>query len=187
MIALIPLTGALALIQIGKGEVLLPVGLACAALAAHTVAAPWPLNSAIAVNPLSGFEDQPFRHSYDWKKDEDGSALTAIMTAPMIVAQWINGQYLFSTIDKDVWGAGGNLCVGLPRQSLFRGDGVPYHIPRRLAVIVSAPLQRVEEIVLGHGAVGRLVENGWINLVVIDPWKHKAHHWVRGDWAARPC
>lgn len=146
-----------------------------------------------------------FLHSYDWKKDDDGSALAGIMTAPMIVAQWINCQYLFSTIDNEIFGAGdkttqnvvggfgvvqgsgGDLCTGLPRQSLFRDDGTPYHTPRRLAVIVHAPLQRVQDIVLRHDAVGRLVENGWVNLVVIDPWKHKAHHWVRGDWAVRPC
>jgi uncharacterized protein len=145
-----------------------------------------------------------FLHSYDWRHDEDGRALTAIMTAPMIVGQWINNQYLFSTTDNEVYGAGdkttqnviggfgvvqgsgGDLCIGLPRQSLFRDDGVPYHTPRRLSVIIAAPLQRVQDIVLGHDAVGRLVENGWINLVVIDPWKHTAHGWVRGDWVTRP-
>ncbi len=144
-----------------------------------------------------------FLHSYDWQRDKDGSALKAIMTAPMIVGQWINNQYLFSTIDNETYGAGdkttqnvvggfgvvqgsgGDLCTGLPRQSLFRDDGVPYHTPRRLTVIVSAPLQRVQEIVLGNDTVGCLVENGWINLVVIDPWKHQAHSWVRGDWVAR--
>lgn len=167
-------------------------------------------NAAFIVGPRALTADidlggNAFLHSYDWKKDEDGSALTGIMTAPMIVAQWINCQYLFSTIDNEVFGAGdkttqnviggfgvvqgsgGDLCVGLPRQSLFRDDGTPYHTPRRLAVIIEAPLQRVQDIVLAHDAVGRLVENGWINLVVIDPWKHRAHHWVRGEWAARPC
>ncbi|MBF9150473.1 DUF2309 domain-containing protein [Novosphingobium jiangmenense] len=167
-------------------------------------------NAAFIVGPRALTADidlggSAFLHSYDWKKDEDGSALTGIMTAPMIVAQWINCQYLFSTIDNEVFGAGdkttqnviggfgvvqgsgGDLCVGLPRQSLFRDDGTPYHTPRRLAVIIEAPLQRVQDIVLAHDVVGRLVENGWINLVVIDPWKHKAHHWVRGEWAARPC
>ena len=144
-----------------------------------------------------------FLHSYDWRQDEDASALTAIMTAPMIVGQWINNQYLFSTIDNQAYGAGdkttqnvvggfgvvqgsgGDLCTGLPRQSLFRDDGTPYHTPRRLCVIIAAPLQRVQDIVLAHDAVGKLVENGWINLVVIDPIKNKAHNWVRGDWVAR--
>ena len=145
-----------------------------------------------------------FLHSYDWRTDEDGSALTTIMTAPMIVAQWINAQYLFSTIDNHrfgagdkvthnvvagigvVQGAGGDLCTGLPRQSLFRDDGMPFHIPRRLAVIIEAPLRRVQDIVLAHDQVGRLVENGWVNLVVVDPWKRKAHNWTRGEWVACP-
>ncbi|SMC84077.1 DUF2309 domain-containing protein [Novosphingobium sp. B1] len=167
-------------------------------------------NAAFIVGPRSltqglNLAGKAFLHSYDWRKDADGSALTSIMTAPMIVAQWINCQYLFSTIDNEVLGAGdkttqnvvggfgvvqgsgGDLCTGLPRQSLFRDDGTPYHTPRRLAVIIEAPLQRVQDIVLAHDAVGRLVENGWVNLVVIDPWKHKAHKWVRGEWAARPC
>lgn len=167
-------------------------------------------NAAFIVGPRALTRDidlggQAFLHSYDWTTDADGSALTAILTAPMIVAQWINCQYLFSTIDNARFGAGdkttqnvvggfgvvqgggGDLCTGLPRQSLFRDDGVPYHTPRRLAVIVEAPLQRVQDIVLHHDAVGRLVENGWINLVVIDPWKHKAHNWVRREWVARPC
>lgn len=167
-------------------------------------------NAAFIVGPRTltqglDLAGKAFLHSYDWRRDEDGSALTAIMTAPMIVAQWINCQYLFSTLDNEVFGAGdkttqnvvggfgvvqgsgGDLCAGLPRQSLFRDDGSPYHTPRRLAVIVEAPLQRVQEIVLANDAVGRLVENGWVNLAVIDPWKHKAHKWVRGEWAARPC
>lgn len=166
-------------------------------------------NAAFIIGPRGLTRDidlggNAFLHSYDWKADADGSALTGIMTAPMIVAQWINCQYLFSTIDNEAFGAGdkttlnvvggfgvvqgngGDLCTGLPRQSLFRDDGVPYHTPRRLAVIVEAPLQRVEDIVLGHAAVGRLVENGWINLIVIDPSKHRAHQWVRGEWAAGP-
>lgn len=167
-------------------------------------------NAAFIVGPralTSGIDlgSSAFLHSYDWQKDEDGSALTTILTAPMIVAQWINCQYLFSTIDNEVLGAGdkatqnviggfgvvqgggGDLCTGLPRQSLMRDDGVPYHTPRRLTVIVQAPLQRVQDIVMAHDSVGRLVENGWVNLVVLDPWKHKMHRWLRGDWAARPC
>lgn len=165
-------------------------------------------NAAFIIAPRTMTKDidlggSAFLHSYDWRQDEDGSALTGIMTAPMVVGQWINNQYLFSTIDNEAYGAGdkttqnvvggfgvvqgsgGDLCTGLPRQSLFRDDGVPYHTPRRLTVIVAAPLQRVQDIVLGHDAVGKLVENGWINLVVIDPWKHKAHSWIRGGWVAR--
>lgn len=165
-------------------------------------------NAAFIVGPRKltddlNLEGSAFLHSYDWQSDKDGSALTTILTAPMIVAQWINCQYLFSTIDNAVYGAGdkvtqnvvggfgvvqgngGDLCTGLPRQSLFRDDGTPYHVPRRLTVFVEAPLRRVEEIVFAHDNLVRLVENGWINLVVIDPWKHRAHHWQRERWVER--
>ncbi|WP_225205410.1 DUF2309 domain-containing protein [Novosphingobium huizhouense] len=166
-------------------------------------------NAAFIVGPRRltaglDLEGAAFLHSYDWQTDKDGSALTTILTAPMIVAQWISCQYLFSTIDNAVYGAGdkvtqnviggfgvvqgngGDLCTGLPRQSLFRDDGTPYHVPRRLTVFVQAPLRRVEEIVFAHENLVHLVENGWINLVVIDPWKHRAHHWQREHWVPRP-
>lgn len=167
-------------------------------------------NAAFIVGPRRltaplDLDGAAFLHSYDWQADKDGSALTAILTAPMIVAQWINCQYLFSTIDNAVYGAGdkvtqnviggfgvvqgngGDLCTGLPRQSLFRDDGTPFHVPRRLTVFVEAPLRRVEEIVFAHDNLVQLVENGWINLVVIDPWKHRAHHWQRERWVPRVC
>ncbi|WP_225007059.1 DUF2309 domain-containing protein [Novosphingobium percolationis] len=167
-------------------------------------------NAAFIVGPRRltaalDLEGGAFLHSYDWEQDKDGSALTAILTAPMVVAQWINCQYLFSTIDNAVFGAGdkitqnvvggfgvvqgagGDLCTGLPRQSLFRDDGTPYHVPRRLTVFVQSPLRRVEEIVFAHDGLSQLVENGWINLVVIDPWKHRAHHWQRARWVPRVC
>lgn len=167
-------------------------------------------NAAFIVGPRSltreaDLAGTAFLHSYDWQRDPDGAALTTIMTAPMIVAQWINAQYLFSTLDNDAYGAGdkatqnvvggigvvqgagGDLCTGLPRQSLYRDDGRPFHIPRRLTVVIEAPPQRVQRIVLAHDGVARLVENGWINLVVIDPWKRKAQYWQRGAWHVRPC
>lgn len=139
-----------------------------------------------------------FLHSYDWRSDGDGSALKTILTAPMIVAQWISCQYLFSTIDNDVYGAGdktvhnviggfgavrgngGDLCVGLPKQSLFCDDGTPYHVPQRLLTIVQAPLARVDAIILEDALLGRLFGNGWVKLVVIDPEDGRAMCWA-GD------
>ena len=47
-----------------------------------------------------------FLHSYDWRADEDGTFLEVILTAPMVVAEWINTQYFFSTVDNAVYGAG---------------------------------------------------------------------------------
>lgn len=133
-----------------------------------------------------------FLHSYDWRSDDDDSALTLIMTAPMVVAQWINCQYLFSTLDNERWGAGdktvhnvmggigvvqgngGDLRVGLPRQSLFGDDGVPYHVPQRLLTVVHAPVDRVERIIAAHPILQKLFGKGWVNLVVVDPHTGKA-------------
>ena len=47
-----------------------------------------------------------FLHSYEAEVDPDGSALETILTAPLVVAQWINCQYYFSTVAPEVFGAG---------------------------------------------------------------------------------
>jgi len=138
-----------------------------------------------------------FLHSYDPAQDADGSTLAMILTAPMVVAQWINCQYLFSTIDNRVWGAGdktthnpvgrigvvqgngGDLCVGLPRQSLFDDDGLPRHVPQRLLTVVHAPFDRVAGVIAAHPILARLFGGGWVQLVVIEPGTGKARRWAR--------
>jgi len=148
-------------------------------------------------------EGRAFLHSYDWKEDPDGTALTTILTAPMVVAQWINCQYLFSTIDNDRYGSGdkvthnvlggigvvqgngGDLRIGLPRQSLFSDDGKPFHIPQRLLTVVLAPLERVQAIVEANDILGRLFGNGWVKLAVIDPETGRARLWRSDEPATR--
>ena len=132
------------------------------------------------------FEGRTFLHSYDHSQDPDGKYLEIIMTAPMIVTNWINMEHYFSTVDPTVYGAGskvyhnvvGNigvmhgsksdLCVGLPIQTIFNGDK-PYHEPMRLFAIIEAPLERIAAIVERHEILQRLTGNRWINLVAIDP------------------
>lgn len=161
-------------------------------------------NAAFIVGPRSltreiDLEGRAFLHSYDWQNDADGTALTTILTAPMVVAQWINCQYLFSTIDNERYGSGdkttqnvvggigvlqgngGDLKVGLPRQSLFTDDGTPFHVPQRLLTIVLAPFELVERVVESNDILGRLFGNGWVTLVVIDPSTGKALRWRRDD------
>lgn len=161
-------------------------------------------NAAFIAGPRSltqeiDLDGRVFLHSYDWRTDSDGGALKTILTAPMVVAQWINCQYLFSTIDNNVYGAGdktvhnvlggfgvvrgngGDLCVGLPRQSLFCDDGTPHHVPQRLLTIVQAPLDRVDAIILEDALLGRLFGNGWVKLVVIDPTNGRVSRWTAGD------
>ena len=157
-------------------------------------------NASFIVGPRAltrnlDLEGRAFLHSYDWRADADGTALTTILTAPMVVAQWINSQYLFSTLDNDCYGSGdkttqnvvggigvvqgngGDLKVGLPRQSLFTDGGAPFHVPQRLLTVVHAPFERVERIVESSDVLGRLFGNGWVTLVVIEPETGKALRW----------
>ncbi len=144
-------------------------------------------NAAFIVAPRSStlgidLERRSFLHSYRADRDEEGRALEAILTAPLVVAQWINAQYLFSTVDQDVFGAGdkllhnpvagvgvtsgdgGDLRAGLPLQSVsFAGE--PVHEPLRLLAVVEAPLHRTADIVARNRVLRELVEHGWISLV----------------------
>ncbi|MGR2751978.1 putative inorganic carbon transporter subunit DabA [Agromyces arachidis] len=142
-----------------------------------------------------------FLHSYEAAADPDGSALETILTAPMIVAQWINAQYLASTVDPDRWGAGpkplanvvgdvavqagygGDLRTGLPWQSVGVGRD-PVHDPVRLQVFVQAPVARVCAILDRSGLVRGLLDGGWIALRVrareSDPWlRYGPFGWTR--------
>lgn len=149
-------------------------------------------NAAFIVGPRNmtknvDLEGRSFLHSYEWEKDADGSALTTILTAPMVVAQWINSQYLFSTLDNVVYGGGskitknvtgkigimqGNasdLMNGLPLQSVYSSDGQAYHQPMRLMTIVYAPRDFIERIVKEQDVLQKLFGNGWVTLVCFDP------------------
>lgn len=157
-------------------------------------------NAAFIVAPRDrtraiDLDGRAFLHNYDWRSDPQGEALATILTAPMVVAQWINCQYLFSTIDNDRYGAGdktihnpvarigvvrgngGDLAVGLPRQSLFQDDGRPAHIPQRLLTVVEAPLERIDSVIAGHPVLQRLFGNGWVQLVAIDPVTSEPRRW----------
>jgi len=132
-------------------------------------------------------DGRSFLHSYDWSIDPDGEALEAIMTGPMIVTQWINAQYYFSTVDNAVYGSGskvthnpvgnigvyqgngGDLMAGLPLQSLMAADDEPHHQPLRLSTVVHAPVERVTGILASHEELATLLDNDWLSLTVVDP------------------
>jgi uncharacterized protein YbcC (UPF0753/DUF2309 family) len=164
-------------------------------------------NAAFIVAPRSltkniNLEGRSFLHSYEWEKDEDGASLTTILTAPMVVAQWINAQYLFSTLDNVAFGGGskitknitgkigimqGNasdLMHGLPLQSVFKSDEEAYHKPMRLTVIVYAPKTHIDPIIKGQAILQKLFGNGWVHLVCHDP-KEKQKFILQRDltWA----
>ena len=128
-----------------------------------------------------------FLHSYDWELDATGKALEGIMQGPMVVTQWINNHYYFSTVDNKMYGGGskvtanitgkfgvvegngGDLKMGLPLQSLYESDEVMYHQPLRLTVVIQAPLDRVTEIVARNNNLKTLLDNEWIYLMVMEP------------------
>jgi uncharacterized protein YbcC (UPF0753/DUF2309 family) len=140
-----------------------------------------------------------FLHDHDPAVDPDGSALTAIMTAPLIVAQWINAQYYFSTIQPERHGAGsktvhnpvgdigvlaghtGDLRTGLPWQSVAAGDEL-LHAPLRLSVLIQAPLDRIERIVSATDALRSLLDGGWITLHAREDADHPWRQHVRGGF-----
>ena len=145
-------------------------------------------------------EGRTFLHSYDYSQDETGKYLEIIMTAPMIVGNWINMEHYFSTVDPAVYGAGSkvyhnvvsrvgvmygsqsDLCVGLPVQTVLNGE-TPYHEPMRLFVIIEAPRERISMIIARHDILKRLIGNQWINLVALDPVTREFfYHHAQEDW-----
>jgi len=143
-------------------------------------------------------EGRAFLHEYDWTTDPDNSILTLILTAPVVVASWINLQYFGSTVDNAhfgcgtktihnrvgtlgvVLGNGGDLRTGLALQSVQGPDGRWYHEPLRLQVVVEAPRERIEAVMQQHAVVRNLVENGWLRLFALDPEGAGATRWVPG-------
>jgi len=145
-------------------------------------------------------EGRSFLHSYDHRIDADGRLLEVIMTAPLIVAQWINSEYYFSTVAPEVYGSGskvyhnvtgrigvmtGNrsdLRMGLPVQSLF-GDGSPYHEPLRLTAVIEAPRQMIEAVIARQPLLQQLFDNRWLRLVALEPDERRFYRYVpRLSW-----
>jgi uncharacterized protein YbcC (UPF0753/DUF2309 family) len=148
-------------------------------------------NAGMIIAPRSltrdvDLEGRCFLHSYDPDADVGGVALEQILTAPLIVAQWINLQYFFATVDPERFGSGdkvlqqvvggfgvvvgngGDLRLGLPLQSTTVGS-VPYHEPLRLQVFVYAPTARIDAVIARQTVLGRIFDNHWVTLVAIDP------------------
>lgn len=155
-------------------------------------------NAAFIVAPRDltsslNLEGRCFLHSYDYTQDPNGSSLTTILTAPMIVAQWINAQYLFSTLNNVTYGGGskitknitgkigimqGNasdLMTGLPLQSVYSSDTEPYHEPQRLMTVVFAPRTLLDNIIDTQPVLQKLFGNRWVQMAVIEPSHHKIY------------
>ena len=100
-----------------------------------------------------------FLHSYDYREDPTNRLLEVILTGPQVVAQWINMEHYFSTVDNEVYGSGSkiyhnvvgrigimsgpwsDLRLGFAWQTVMNGE-VPYHEPMRLLTVIEAPRER---------------------------------------------
>jgi len=164
-------------------------------------------NAALIVAPrarTSGLDlaGRTFMHSYDHRLDPEFKVLELIMTAPMVVANWINMQYYASAVDPVAFGSGnkaihnvvgqfgilegngGDLKTGLPWQSVHDGNRLQ-HEPLRLLVLIEAPRQAVERIIVKQSLVRDLVTNGWVTVVVLE--ENRFFRWTSpGIWMEEP-
>lgn len=163
-------------------------------------------NAALIIAPRArsrglDLEGAAFLHEYCAAQDADGQVLESILTAPLMVAHWINLQYYASTVDNLRFGSGnktlhnvvggtigvfegngGDLRIGLARQSLVDGTR-RLHWPRRLAVFVEAPRGAIERALARHATLRRLVQGAWLFLWRIEPGGTTLEVWREGGWA----
>ncbi len=154
-------------------------------------------NAALIVAPRSrtaglDLQGRTFLHGYDATRDPKGQTLELIMTAPMIVASWINLQYYASSVDNQAFGSGnkaihnvvglmgilqgngGDLMTGLPWQCLHDGQRFQ-HEPLRLLVVIEAPREAIQRVIHQHQHVQDLVTNGWLTLMALED--DQCHRW----------
>lgn len=144
-------------------------------------------NAALIIAPRGHtrglkLDGRSFLHDYDESQDHDGSTLELLMTAPMLVAHWINWQYHASCCEPTYFGSGnkvlhnvvgghigvfegngGDLRIGLSKQSLHDGSSW-VHEPLRLTVVIAAKKHRIAAVIARHTVVRQLVEHGWLHL-----------------------
>lgn len=147
-------------------------------------------------------DGRTFLHEYDPDLDPESKILTAILTAPVVVASWINLQYYASRIDPEHFAAGdktihhvvaglgviegnaGDLRSGLPLQSIHDGKDF-VHEPRRLTVFLESETELVDKVLESQPEVRQLFDHQWIHLVVISGMQ--AHHRHQGGWKLLVC
>ncbi len=124
------------------------------------------------------------------------------MTAPMLVTHWINWQYHASTCEPAKFGSGnkllhnvvggrigvfegngGDLRIGLSKQSLHNGERW-MHEPLRLTVLIVASRAKIARIIEKHAAVSHLVKHGWLHLWCEEHgqrWRYVDGQWLTLD------
>jgi uncharacterized protein YbcC (UPF0753/DUF2309 family) len=127
-----------------------------------------------------------FLHSYDYREDLTSRLLEVLMTAPQVVAQWINMEHYFSATDNEVYGGGSkiyhnvvgrvgimsgpwsDLRLGLAWQTMMNGE-VPYHEPLRLLTVIEAPRARIDALIARHEVLQHYYHHEWVHLIALDP------------------
>lgn len=161
-------------------------------------------NAAIIAAPrrrTSGLklEGRVFLHDYDAAADPDGRILTLILSAPVVVASWINLQYYACRVNPKHYGSGnkvlhnvvggfgvfegngGDLKVGLPQQSLHDGERF-IHEPRRLAVYLEAAPSKISAVLESQQSVRQIFDHGWLHLFALqgsDCFRYRRGAWTR--------
>ena len=162
-------------------------------------------NAAFIVAPRARTQDidlegRSFLHDYQWQTDKDFKILELIMTAPMVVTNWINLQYYASVTDNLKYGSGnkllhnvvggnigvfegngGDLRIGLSLQSLHDGQDWR-HQPIRLGVYIAAPREAMANIIEKHAAIADLISNQWLFLFQLDDSNQCIWQFAQGQW-----
>ncbi len=145
-------------------------------------------------------QGRAFLHDYHWADDPDLTVLELIMTAPLVVANWINLQYYASTVDPVRYGCGnkllhnvvgghvgvfegngGDLRIGLPWQSVHDGE-LFRHVPLRLHAFIEAPAGAIGTILSRHARLRALVEHGWLHLFRLPEAGGLPQRYLHGTW-----
>jgi uncharacterized protein YbcC (UPF0753/DUF2309 family) len=161
-------------------------------------------NAAFLIGPrrrsLGRVLNRTYLHDYDAQYDADGSVLEKLMMGPMLVTHWLSWQYHASTCDPVHYGSGnkvlhnvvgghigvfegngGDLRIGLPKQSLHNGEGW-YHQPVRLTVVIDAPVASIEQAIRRNAILSQLLDNDWMLL-----WRYEGNalqRYEHGRWLA---
>jgi uncharacterized protein YbcC (UPF0753/DUF2309 family) len=137
-----------------------------------------------------------FLHSYDSGTDAEGAILEKIMTAPLVVGEWINMEHYFSATDPWKYGSGSkvihnvvagiglmygaqsDLATGLPLQTVNNG-AIHKHEPMRLLTIIEARPRIIASIIGRHEVLQQFFHNEWVNLVALDPQTFEFHRYYK--------
>ncbi len=162
-------------------------------------------NAAFFIGPRSltyglDLQGRAFLHDYDWRRDLDVELLNSIMSAPMIVTNWINMQYNASVTDNLKFGSGnkvlhnvvggnigvfegngGDLRIGLSKQSLHDGEKW-MHQPLRLSVFIAAPREAIEKIIHANEDIRHLVDNHWLYILQVSEHTKQVHQYGNKGW-----